>query len=478
MRRHHHPADAQLGGDGRGVQRPGAAEGDEHEVARIDPALDGQQADRVGHVLVGEVDDGARRRFPVQSQRPRQRVDHRRRTLGVQPQLSAKEEPGVEPAEHQVGVGHGGGVAAGAVAAGTWPGARAFRSYAEHAALVDAGDGAAAGAERAHLDHGNRHRQAPLDLVLGGELRLAVQQQAHVAARAPHVDGDRLPEARLAREVGAADHASGEPGEQQVDRPFGRLGEPGGAAVRLEQRTGAAHVAFAQRLADAPAVAAQQRLQVGVGEGGAGALVLAPQRRDPVREGDRDGGKAPLQERAERKLMGRVEIGEQQADRDRVGAALGDLRRELLHGRGLQRHHHLALGVDTLGHGQAASAPDQRPRLPPVQVVLALAVDALNERDVLEPRCGHVKHLGAAALQHRVGGHRGAVHDALDGGTRNRGLVQHLEQCAQRSVGRGRGLGDAHGPVRAERHQIRECAAGVDAQRQRARGRLLHPVRT
>ena len=81
-------------------------------------------------------------------------------------------------------------------------------------------------------------------------------------------------------------------------------------------------MAFAQRLADAPAVAAQQRLQVGVGEGGAGALVLAPQRRDPVREGDRDGGKAPLQERAERKLMGRVEIRKQQADRDRVGAAM------------------------------------------------------------------------------------------------------------------------------------------------------------
>ena len=176
MRWHHHPAYAQLGGDGGGVQGPGAAEGDQHEVARIDPALDGQQADGVGHVLVGEVDDGPRGRFPPQSQRSRQRVDHRRRALRVELQFPAQKEVGVEPAQHQVGVGHGGGFAAGAVAAGAGPGARALGSHREHAALVDTGDGTAAGAQRAHLDHRNRHRQPPLDLIVGGELRLAIQQ--------------------------------------------------------------------------------------------------------------------------------------------------------------------------------------------------------------------------------------------------------------------------------------------------------------
>ena len=183
------------------MQRPGPAKGDQREVARIDPALDGQQADGVGHVLVGEVDDCLRRRFPGQSQRTRQRVDHRRRALRVQLQFPAQEKIGVEPAQHQVGVGHGGGVAAGAVAAGAGPGAGALRSHRQHAALVDARDGAAAGAQRAHLDHRQRHRQPPLDLVVGGELRLALQQQSHVAARAAHVEGDRLLEARLAGEV-------------------------------------------------------------------------------------------------------------------------------------------------------------------------------------------------------------------------------------------------------------------------------------
>ena len=162
--------------------------------------------------------------------------------------------------------------------------------------------------------------------------------------------GDRLLEAGFVREVGAADHSAGEPGEQQLHRPLRRLRQPGGAAVRLEQRAGASDAVFAQRGADARTVAAQQRLQVGVGEGGAGALVLAPQRRDAMREGDRDGRKTPFQERAERKLMDRVEIGEQQTHRDRLGTSVGDLRRQSLHRRRFQRRHHLALGVDPLGH--------------------------------------------------------------------------------------------------------------------------------
>ena len=395
----------------------------------------------------------------------------------MQLQLPAQEKFGVEPAQHQVGVGHGGGFAAGAVAAGAGPGARALRSHRQHAALVDAGDGAAAGAERAHFDHRNCHRQPPLDLVIGGELRLALQQQSHVAAGAAHVEGYRLLEARFAGEVGAADHPAGEAREQQLNRPLRRLRQAGGAAVRLEQRAGAAHAPLLQRVADAPAVAAQQRFQVGVGHGGAGTLVLAPQRRHPMREGNRDGGEAPLQERAELQLMGRVEIGEQQTYRDRLGASLRHLRCELLHGRRFEREQHLALGVDPFGHGETVAALDQRPRLEPLQVVLALAVDALDERDVLEPRRGHVQHLGPTPLQHRVGGHRGAVHDALDGGARHRGLVQHAQQRAQRRVGRGRGLGDAHRPVGAERHQIGERAAGVDSQRRR-RGRRVVAAHT
>ena len=43
------------------MQRAGAAERDEREVARIEAALDRHQADRVGHVRFGDRDDAERR---------------------------------------------------------------------------------------------------------------------------------------------------------------------------------------------------------------------------------------------------------------------------------------------------------------------------------------------------------------------------------------------------------------------------------
>jgi hypothetical protein len=42
------------------VQRPGAAEGQQREVARIMAALDRHDADRADHVVVGDREDAAR----------------------------------------------------------------------------------------------------------------------------------------------------------------------------------------------------------------------------------------------------------------------------------------------------------------------------------------------------------------------------------------------------------------------------------
>ena len=51
------PRDAQLVGDRRGVHRPGAAERQQREVARVDAALDRDHAQRPDHLLVGDADD-------------------------------------------------------------------------------------------------------------------------------------------------------------------------------------------------------------------------------------------------------------------------------------------------------------------------------------------------------------------------------------------------------------------------------------
>ena len=50
-----------LGGDVGGVERSGAAEGDQGVLPGIETAIDGEHADGVGHVLVGDVDDRLRR---------------------------------------------------------------------------------------------------------------------------------------------------------------------------------------------------------------------------------------------------------------------------------------------------------------------------------------------------------------------------------------------------------------------------------
>jgi hypothetical protein len=48
--RNQHPIDTQLACDEGGMQRAGATEGDEHEIARIHAALDGDEAHGLGHV--------------------------------------------------------------------------------------------------------------------------------------------------------------------------------------------------------------------------------------------------------------------------------------------------------------------------------------------------------------------------------------------------------------------------------------------
>ena len=75
-------------------------------------------------------------------------------------------------------------------------------------------------------------------------------------------------------------------------------------------------------------VAAEQRREVGVDRGGRAALVLPEAGQDLVRGGDVDAGKLAPQMLGEPALMRGVEVGEEQADGDRLGAALADRLRQ------------------------------------------------------------------------------------------------------------------------------------------------------
>ena len=109
-------AHAEQRGEVGAVQRAGAAEGHQREVARVVAALDRHQPERADHVVVHDVEDALRRRLQREPERPgHPLLDGPPRPIDVERDLAA-EQVRRDAAEHQVGVGDGGLLAAGAVA--------------------------------------------------------------------------------------------------------------------------------------------------------------------------------------------------------------------------------------------------------------------------------------------------------------------------------------------------------------------------
>ena len=256
-------------------------------------------------------------------------VESRLRAAGMELQPAAEEELGVQPAEREVGVRERRLLAALAVAGRTGIRARALRPDLQEAARVLPSDRAAARADRLGRHPRHADGEAVLDLVVGGIERLAVHDEADVAARSAHIEHDRLPRAGAARVPRAADGATGDSGEEEVSRaPAGLLAERV-SAVRLEQRAGRSHGTRREGRLEPGDVVVEERLQVGVDDHGRAALVLAPDRRDLVRQ--RYGRPVVvLQQLAGGELVGRLEVREQVADGDRGSPAVQVSARELL----------------------------------------------------------------------------------------------------------------------------------------------------
>ena len=92
-----------------GVQRPGAAEGEQREVARVVAARQRHHADRAGHVGVGEPEHGRGRAAGVEPER-RGRSASAKIAAHAPRRRPARRPPAAppgQPAEHQIGVGDG-----------------------------------------------------------------------------------------------------------------------------------------------------------------------------------------------------------------------------------------------------------------------------------------------------------------------------------------------------------------------------------
>ena len=158
------------------------------------------------------------------------------RALGggdVERHLAAEEAVGAEPPEHQIGVGDGRLGAAEPVAGRPGRRAGALRPDAQ-AAVIDARDRAAAGADLEDVHHGDLHRQrlvVAADQRLRGGQRLALVDDAGLGGGAAHVEGDGVLDAERVAERLRADHAGGRPGLQHADAlvlRLRRLVEPAG----------------------------------------------------------------------------------------------------------------------------------------------------------------------------------------------------------------------------------------------------------
>ena len=95
--------DADLARDLDGMQRPGAAIGDEREIAGIEAALGGDGLDRIGHRGDGDAQDavGGRGRRPCRAASPTWACSAAFAAAAIERHLAAEEAVGAEPAEQR-----------------------------------------------------------------------------------------------------------------------------------------------------------------------------------------------------------------------------------------------------------------------------------------------------------------------------------------------------------------------------------------
>ncbi|GAA3308196.1 hypothetical protein GCM10020219_008840 [Nonomuraea dietziae] len=267
-------ADAELPGDEDGVHGARAAEGDQGELARLHAVLDRERADGLRHLGVGDVADALGQLQGVHVELCGEGGDGLARRVGVEPHEAAGEPGGVDPAEDDVGVGHGGPGAAPAVTGRSRYRPRRLGADAQRARL-GVGDGAAARADGVEVDDGHQDGKA-LDAGLGADVGPPADDEGDVEGGAAHVDADGVV---AAEQAGGGDPAHGPADRSRQEGLQGaphRVAGVDQAAGRLHDVNGDGETALGEALLDPGEVGADDGARVGLEHGRGGALVLAP----------------------------------------------------------------------------------------------------------------------------------------------------------------------------------------------------------
>ncbi len=465
----------ELVGDLAGVLAGRAAEAAERVARDVVPALHRDVFDRIRHVRHRDVDEALGHGFrrPVvaggAADLGRERGEFFAHDLGVERRIApgpedAREELRLDLAEHDVRVGDRERPAA---AVAGRPGVRA-RGIGPDAVPrpVEVQDRAAAGRDRVDRHHRGAHAHAgdprlELALELAGEVR-------DVGRRSAHVETDDAVEPRCGGGAHRADDtARGAREDRILALEAAGVGEP---PVRLHEEEPHA----GQLGGDLVDVAAQDRREVGIGDGGVAAgdelhqrarLVRHRHLREPDRA--RRGG--------ERRLVLRVAVAVHQHHRHRAEALVPG-RLEIAPRRcDVEGNEHVAARAEALVHLDHLRVEHLRQHdaageeLRPVLVADAQGVGEAA-RDEEHRRL-------ALALEERVGGHGRAHLHHLDRARRDRLAGRHADELADR---RDRGVAVAlrvlreelvrdERAVRAQRHDVGERPAAVDPELPAAR---------
>ena len=340
----------------------------------------------------------------------------------------AREEPGIELADHHVAVGDGERPAA-PVRRGARVRARGFRADAK-ARAVERADRAAARRDGVDLHH---RRAQPHARDLGDERPLVLAGPVgDVGRRAAHVEADDAVEPGEPRDLDRADDAAGRPRQDRVlALEAVRVGQPAGALHELQPGTRAVARELALDLRD---VAAQDRRQVGVDHGRVAARDELHQRRHHVRHRDLREADA-ARELGQRGLVLREAVAVHQHDRDGTDAGVERRLQVALGGGGVERTVHLAARADALVHLDHALVEEARQldvaheELRPVLVADAQRIaEAAGDRE---------RRALALALEERVGGDgRAHLHglDRVGGNGRAGRETEELADALHRGV--------------------------------------------
>ena len=405
------------------MERPTATERDHRVASEIFAVLDGVHTGGVGHVLVDDLSHAAGsisgRQAESVTDRPHQRLSGKG---GGEVDVLRPERVGVKPTELHVGVGDGRVETAAPI--GRRPGLAAGRmgADADLAERIDRRDRTPARADLDHLDHRDRDRHARAFLEAGravdleglGGRRREVLDQGDLCRGATHVVGQHAVAAVAGGEIGGEDGTAGRPRLHEPDgERSGRLDrhQPTTGVDQVERARGASSGEFVSQPDE---VAGHQRLDVGVGADRVEALVLAHLGRDLARDRYCDVGQFGEQKLTEPEFVRRVDVGVDEADRDRLVALRADVFDERAGAVLIERHEDLASCVQPFADDVAIGPLNEGGRQHDVEVVLLEPALGAGLDHIAEAVGCDECSLGATPFDEGVCGERRSVDDLGD----------------------------------------------------------------